>query len=201
MEEGKKQHLLYFTQKQVNLSFTKLKRKDNKMLNLQYVNEKTYYQVNFKYLSENIVQITGDFPIKTKGFNLSRIGSPEVIIGNYSEYKTVYKEIENGAIFSNDGSVYVEPLKVVTFNAGIGGTLDGTIRQEVYNYEDLIIPTPIANADYEFVSWSPEIPLSGDVESNKIFTALFTSTLPEPEPEPTLEERVATLETAVINNL
>lgn len=164
------------------------------MLNLQYVNEKTYYQVNFKYLSENIVQITGDFPIKTKGFNLSRIGSPEVIIGNYADYKTVYKEIENGAMFSNDGSVYVEPLKVVTFNSGIGGTLDGTTRQEVYNYEDLVIPTPIADTDYEFTGWSPEIPLSGEIDGNKNFTAIFASTLPEPKPEPTLEERITVLE-------
>lgn len=164
------------------------------MLNLQYVNEKTYYQVNFKYLSENIVQITGDFPIKTKGFKLSRIGSPEVIIGNYADYKTVYKEIENGSMFSNDGSVYVEPLKVVTFNSGIGGTLDGTTRQEVYNYEELIIPKPIANENYEFTGWSPEIPLSGEISENISFNAIFKSTLPEPEPEPTVEERVLALE-------
>lgn len=166
------------------------------MLNLQYVNEKTYYQISFKYLSENIVQITGNFPIKTKGFSLSRIGSPEVIIGNYSEYKTVYKEVENGAMFSNDGSVYVEPLKVVTFNAGFGGTLDGTTRQEVYNYEDLIIPTPIADTDYEFTAWNPEIPLSGEIDGNKNFTAVFVSTLPETEVEnePTLEERITVVE-------
>lgn len=169
------------------------------MLNLQYVNEKTYYQIIFKYLSENIVQITGDYPIKTKGFSLSRIGSPEVIIGNYSEYKTVYKKIENGAMFSNDGSVYVEPLKVVTFNAGFGGTLDGTTRQEVYNYEDLIIPTPIADTDYEFTAWNPEIPLSGDIDGNKNFTAVFASTLPEPEvePAPTLEERITVVESDI----
>ena len=167
------------------------------MLNLQYVNEKTYYQISFKYLSENIVQITGDFPIKTKGFNLSRIGSPEVIIGNYTEYKTVYKEIEGGAMFSNDGSVYVEPLKVVTFNAGFGGTLDGTTRQEVYNYEDLIIPTPIADTDYEFTAWNPEIPENGEIDGNKTFTAIFSSTLPTPEPQPSIDERVTALENDV----
>ena len=164
------------------------------MLNLQYIGEKTYYPIQFNYISENVVSITGNFPIKTKGFNLSRIGDSDVIIGNYTGYKTVYKEVENGAMFSNDGSVYVEPLKVVTFNSGIGGTLDGETRQEVYNYEDLVIPTPLASENYEFASWSPEIPLSGDVESNKSFTAMFISTLPEPEPEPTLEERMVIVE-------
>lgn len=164
------------------------------MLNLQYINEKTYYPIEFSYISENIVMITGDFPVKTKGFTLSRVGSPEIIIGNYTGYKTVYKEIESGAMFSNDGSVYVEPLKFVTFNAGIGGTLDGTTRQEVYNYEDLVIPTPLASENYEFAFWTPEIPLSGDVESNKSFTAVFNSTLPEPDQEPTLEERMTVVE-------
>lgn len=172
------------------------------MLNLQYINEKTYYPIEFSYISENIVMITGDFPIKTKGFTLSRVGSPEIIIGNYTDYKTVYKEIENGAMFSNDDSVYVEPLKVVTFSAGIGGILDGTTRQEVYNYEDLVIPTPLASENYEFAFWAPEIPLSGDVESNKSFTAVFNSTLPEPDPEPTLEERMTVFEEDIkkINN-
>ena len=102
-------------------------------------------------------------------------------------------------MFSNDGSVYVEPLKVVTFNAGFGGTLDGTTRQEVYNYEDLIIPTPIADTDYEFTAWNPEIPLSGEIDGNKNFTAVFASTLPEPEvePEPTLEERITVVESDI----
>lgn len=164
------------------------------MLNLQYIGDETLYEVEFHTIGKNIVQIKGDVPVKGTGFYLTRIGEPEAFTGDYSEYKTVYKYIDGGALFSNDGSVYVEPLKFVKFNAGFGGTLDGTTRQEVYNYEDLIIPTPIAYTNYVFASWSPEIPLSGDVEGNKSFTAMFISTLPEPEPEPTLEERVAEVE-------
>ena len=164
------------------------------MLNLQYIGEKTYYQVSFKKVNSNIVEIIGDFPLKTKGFNLSRIGNPEAFTGDYSEFKTVYKEIAGGAQFSNDGSVYVEPVPVVTFRCGYGGILEGETTQEVNDYSELIIPTPIADMDFEFTKWSPEIPLSGEIDSNKTFTALFTSTLPEPEPEPTIEDRMAVVE-------
>ena len=97
-------------------------------------------------------------------------------------------------MFSNDGSVYVKPLRRVTSNASVGGSLDGNTVHEVYNYEDLIIPTPIADTDYEFTTWNPEIPLSGEITENISFNAIFKSTLPEPEPEPTVEERVTALE-------
>ena len=69
--------------------------------------------------------------------------------------------------------------------------------QEVYNYEELVIPTPVASENYEFTSWSPEIPESGEIEGNKSFTAIFTSKLPEPDPEPTVEERISVLENDV----
>lgn len=164
------------------------------MLNLQYIGEERLYEVNFNYINKNLIEVTGDFPVKSEGFILTRIGNPEAFTGDYSNYNTVYKYIDGGAVFSNDGSVYVEPLKVVTFNASYGGNLDGETRQEVYNYEELIIPTPIADNDYEFTAWVPEIPTSGEVDTNKSYTATFTSLLPPPEPEPTLEERVSTLE-------
>lgn len=164
------------------------------MLNLQYIGSEEFYEVEFKFVSKNIVQIVGDFPVETSGFILTRIGNPEAFTGDYSNYNTVYKYIDGGAMFSNDGSVYVEPLKVVTFNASYGGKLDGVTRQEVYNYEELVVPTPIADENYDFTEWVPEIPESGKVDVNKSYTAVFTSLLPPPEPEPTLEERVAVVE-------
>lgn len=141
------------------------------------------------------MKIVGDFPIKTKGFILTRIGEPDAFTGDYSEYTTVYKEIEGGALFSNDGSIYVEPIPVVNFCTDGRGALDGVVSQEVKTYEELLVPTPIANENYEFAYWSPEIPDSGEIETlNKSFIAIFKSTLPEPEPEPTLEERVIAVE-------
>ena len=90
------------------------------MLELKYINpniaeeesteEKSneeIYLIEFKSDS-NIVELKGDFPIKTTGFTLSRIGQNDN--WDYSTYTTIYREIEGGVQFSNDGSVYVEPI-------------------------------------------------------------------------------------------
>ena len=167
------------------------------MLLMQYIGLKTEYQVNFQTVSDHIVEIKGNIPAKTKGFMLKREGSTgRGDQWDYSAYTAIYRIVEGGVQFSNNGSVYVEPVPKVSFYTNGGGTLDGETTQEVNDYSELVVPTPIANADYEFTSWSPEIPKSGEVKNNRTFTAIFTSTLPipEPEPEPTLEERVAAVE-------
>lgn len=78
------------------------------MLNLKYIGSEDFYQVSFKSNSNSLVTITGDFPVERKGFKLYRTegGKP---LGDYSSFVTIYKELDNGAMFSNDGSVYVEP--------------------------------------------------------------------------------------------
>lgn len=164
------------------------------MLSFQYINDTKTYNVSFEKLDKNHVKILGDIPIKTNGFILGRIGEPEAFTGDYSEYKTVYKEIDGGVIFSNDGSKYVEPVPIVNFYTNGGGTLDGAIMQEVSAYEDLIVPTPIPNENYEFVEWTPSIQLSGSIDNNKSFTAIFASTLNETDHEPTVEERLTAVE-------
>lgn len=75
---------------------------------LKYKNEETTYDVEFKKISKNIVEIKGDFPIKDVGFTLSRKDKNDN--WDYSAFTTVYREIENGCQFSNDGLVYVEPI-------------------------------------------------------------------------------------------
>lgn len=77
------------------------------MLSLKYLNERETYSVSFSNVSKNIVQITGNFPIKTSGFMLS--WKDNVWDGDYSDYTTVYREIDGGVQFSNDGSVWIEP--------------------------------------------------------------------------------------------
>lgn len=80
------------------------------MLNLQYVGDTTKYPVSFRRISDHIVQVTGKIPIKLSGFTLSRLVSDDWK-QNYSRYNTVYREINGGVQFSDDGSVYVAPPK------------------------------------------------------------------------------------------
>lgn len=79
---------------------------------LQYQNDSSTYDVEFKKISKNVVQITGDFPVKNIGFTLSRVDMNDG--WDYAAYTTVYREVEGGIQFSNDGSVYVEP-EVITY--------------------------------------------------------------------------------------
>lgn len=144
----------------------------------------------FSNMTDNIVQLRGKNVNNSSGFKVHR-ESDGMLLGDYSDFTTIYKEIENGVQISNDGSVYVEPMKKVIFNSTAYGSLDGLTSQEAYYYEDLVIPTPIADEDCEFVEWMPEIPTKGTIDTNKTFTAVFVSNLPL---EPTLEERLTKVE-------
>lgn len=75
---------------------------------LKYLKEENKYEIEFKKISKNIVEIVGDFPPQQSGFTLSRIDQNDN--WDYSSYTTIYRELDNGVQFSNDGSVYVEPV-------------------------------------------------------------------------------------------
>lgn len=79
------------------------------MLELKYTDTEETYMVELisRPMLKNIIELKGDFPIFTNGFTLSRIGKEDN--WDYSGYTTIYREIEGGVQFSNDGSVYVEP--------------------------------------------------------------------------------------------
>lgn len=79
------------------------------MLNLAYIGQNKKYPVNFRIINEHIVEVIGDFPILDYGFILTRIGDSNAFIGDYSLYGTVYRLLENGAQFSDDGSEYIPP--------------------------------------------------------------------------------------------
>ena len=162
------------------------------MLTLKYAGEKTGYEISFENVNEHVVQITGYFPVKQKGFLLYRDGVDEPL-GDYTDYKTVYREVEHGAQFSDDESVYTVPLARVTFAAGYGGSIDGELIQAAEKYEDLVVPTPIPDAGYEFSGWHPEVPTAGDIGSDVSFQAIFAyvETLDE-----TKEKKVAEMNEA-----
>lgn len=77
------------------------------MLILRYKKLKTPYEVEFSRISGNVVQVLGDVPEKLDGFELYR---PDgiTLLGDYAAYKTVYRTLDGGLQFSDDGSVYPE---------------------------------------------------------------------------------------------
>lgn len=77
------------------------------MLNMNYLGSSAVYPVEFNTISKNVVELKGNFPVLTDGFFLSRTDHEDN--WDYRAYATVYREIDGGAQFSNDGSVYIEP--------------------------------------------------------------------------------------------
>lgn len=77
------------------------------MLILRYKNLKTPYEVDFSRISRNVVQVLGDVSEKLAGFDLYR---PDgiTLLGDYAAYKTVYRKVDGGLQYSDDGSVYPE---------------------------------------------------------------------------------------------
>ena len=135
----------------------------------------------------NIVSLA--FPLgeavstNTSGFDTYLDAKGELLIGEYGAYTTVYRNYpeKNGYELSNDGSVYAEPEKTISFRAEVGGSLDGKADQAVQDYADLDIPVPKPEQNYVFSGWVPEIPKSGAVKESAVYHAIF-------EYVPTLED-------------
>ena len=154
----------------------------------------------------NIVtlQFADNVVVNTSGFRayLDAECQQDISGDSYVDFATIYRNDEetakyNGYQLSNDGSVWTRPLYTTKFVSGDGGYLKGKTEQTVYNYEDLIVPVPVADMDYDFSHWSPIIPTNGVIESDRTYTAQFASTIEPDVPELSLEERVLTLENDV----
>jgi len=77
----------------------------------------------------------------------------------------------------SDKPVVVEVKVELIFLAGDNGVLDGEANLEVSygtKWEEVVIPTPIANSGYYFSSWSPELPTQEKaVTEDTTYTAIF----------------------------
>lgn len=85
---------------------------------------------------------------------------------------------EEGDI-ENDMTFYaIVKDKKVYFNCSGGGTLKGEVKQIVDNYNELVVPIPIAEDNYKFIGWLPEIPTEGEI-STTCFCAVFENNIPD----------------------
>lgn len=152
----------------------------------------------------NIVTVKfppGETPVVgTSGFRLYLDAEGKMDIGgvSYLGYTTVYRNDDvtakyNGYQLSNDGSVYTEPIPTVTFSANTGGRIDGEKSQSATDYADLAVPVPTPNEHYIFSGWVPEIPVSGKINGDKHYQAVF---LYVPALEEVQEAKVAEMNVA-----
>ena len=79
------------------------------MILIQFEGYKTKHEVSYSNVSDHVCELVGDFPHRKTGFITfsSRTGQQ---LGDRSEFRTVYREWDGGCQYSDDGSVWVEPV-------------------------------------------------------------------------------------------
>ena len=155
----------------------------------------TIYDGQFSQIGKHQVRlifadIVPSDEVLLSGFNLVNEYNG-VIQTSRTDYTYLYRKYEdnsNQIELCNDNNPWVKPDITVTFSASNGGNISGDVAQIVEKYEDLVIPTPIADENYEFLKWNPEIPTSGTVENNVTFVAEFKYIPTEEELKQILEK-------------
>ena len=66
-------------------------------------------------IQNNIITLTGNVPKNTSGFIAYTVN--DIVIGDYSDFTTIYRVLPDAVQFSNDGSVWVPPKKNVLIAA------------------------------------------------------------------------------------
>ena len=140
----------------------------------------TIYDGSFSQIGTHQVRLifTDTIPsedILLSGFSLinEHNGAVQTKRNDYTYIYRKYSDNPNQIELCNDNKPWVKPEITVTFSASNGGNISGDVTQIVEKYEDLVIPTPIPNENYQFVKWNPEIPTSGTVDNNVTFVAEF----------------------------
>ena len=66
-------------------------------------------EVTFSWHSEHVIELGGIADAPTTGFTTWRMDGVTQL-GDFSDYTTVYRTLDNAVQLSNDGSVYNEPV-------------------------------------------------------------------------------------------
>lgn len=80
------------------------------MIKVKFNGSSEMILVSFSRLSENVVTLVGIVPADETGFTTYRMSGEQ--LGDFSDYATVYRVLDDGCQYSNDGSVWHEPEPV-----------------------------------------------------------------------------------------
>ena len=134
-------------------------------MKIKYNNSSTFINVEFTVLNEHVCYVIGTNVKSNSGFKAYE--DDGTLLGDWSDYKYVYRILDNGIQYSNDGSQYEEPTEDVAFKVthietdqafpdSINVTLQNNVGSErvivltkANDYELLVTNLPI----FEF--WHP----------------------------------------------
>ena len=169
---------------------------------LRYKDDIDTYNIDFERL-DNIVKIKGRLPIREVGFYLSREGFDDK--WNYLDFKTLYKSDSSTLYYSNDGSVWVEPVRDVEVSV-VWNDADNALDKRpdkitaTINGETVELDAPDWEKIYKDVPESVDI-IVEDAETVEGYNLTISGTSIEyamPKPyEPTIDEQLAELADAV----
>lgn len=78
------------------------------MIKIKFNNSSTYQKATFSRLNEHVIVLKG-VESNTSGFKTFRLN--EQPLGDFSDYTTIYRVLDDEIQLSNDGSVYVPPVE------------------------------------------------------------------------------------------
>lgn len=119
---------------------------------IKFLNQNSIVKGNVKKVNNHVVQITGTDQ-NLSGFDL--VTKSGAIWGNYEDYTTLYRTIDNGFQLSNDGSVYVEP-EPVPEPEPYEPTLDEMKQQKINEVSAACKETIYAGVDVELPTGTTE---------------------------------------------
>ena len=77
---------------------------------IKFKNKKSPVEAQAKKLDNHRIEISG-CAINTSGFLYYQDKEMKRLYGDYSDYTTLYQELDEGYILSDNGSVYPEPVE------------------------------------------------------------------------------------------
>lgn len=180
------------------------------MIKLKFNNEDFLRDIEFRRFEEHIVKVFGNIPGNTSGFILYNEDGIE-FLGDWSNFKTIYKIDDDGIRFSDNGSIYTPPEEenpdypkqynfaiiwdynvwdyvIIPSSVYITYTLNGESKEMVFSAENNWQNSlELINADVIEITGFEDIPnFEGRIFGNSIiyqWTGAFDQDYPKPEIE------------------